>query len=119
PILVVSSSTNRGEIVGTCEALAAGAVEVMEKPRGDEAPGAWEHTFISTLRLVSRIKVITHPRARLQDYASSREAAGRPLPAPPIHAGQRFAVAALGASTGGPGAIREVLRGLTVPFPLP
>src|SRR5215212_6293729 len=28
PILVVSSSTNRGEIVGTCEALAAGAVDV-------------------------------------------------------------------------------------------
>ena len=34
PILIVSSSTNRGELFKTYEALAAGAVDVLEKPLG-------------------------------------------------------------------------------------
>ena len=37
PILIVSASTNRGELFKTYEALAAGAVDVLEKPRGDGA----------------------------------------------------------------------------------
>ena len=36
PILVVSSSVNRGELFRTYEALAAGAVDVLEKPTGAE-----------------------------------------------------------------------------------
>ncbi len=36
PILVVSSSTNRRELFQTYDALAAGAVDVLEKPRGDD-----------------------------------------------------------------------------------
>ena len=65
PILIVSSSVNRGELFKTYEALAAGAVDVLEKPPGDETDDAWERRFLSTLKLVSRIRVITHPRARL------------------------------------------------------
>ena len=65
PILIVSSSTNRGEGFKTYEALAAGAVDVLEKPRGDESDGEWERRFIATVKLVSRIKVITHLRAKL------------------------------------------------------
>src|SRR6202171_32399 len=37
PILIVSSSTNRGELYKTCDALAAGAVDVFEKPSGQGA----------------------------------------------------------------------------------
>ena len=35
PILVVSASINRGELFKIYEALAAGAVDVLEKPDGD------------------------------------------------------------------------------------
>ena len=42
PILIVSASTNRGELFKTYEALAAGAVDVLDKPAGDEPDGAWE-----------------------------------------------------------------------------
>ena len=42
PILIVSSSTNRGELFKTYDALAAGAVDVLEKPRGDDVDGDWE-----------------------------------------------------------------------------
>src|SRR5271154_1769244 len=55
PILVVSASINRGEIFKTYEALAAGAVDVLEKPRGDEGDGEWERRFLATVKLVSRI----------------------------------------------------------------
>ena len=46
PILVVSSSTNRGELFKTYDALAAGAVDVLEKPRGDEPDGDWETALL-------------------------------------------------------------------------
>ena len=65
PILVVSASTNRGELFKIYESLAAGAVDVLEKPTGTEADGAWERRFLSTVKRVARIRVITHPRARL------------------------------------------------------
>lgn len=116
PILIVSSSTNRGELFKTYEALAAGAVEVLEKPTGSETDGAWEDRLVAMVKLVSRIHVITHPRARLG--ALGRQAAGT-LPAPPGASERKARVLALGASTGGPGAIMEVLRALPCPYPLP
>src|SRR5258708_1183235 len=42
PILIVSASVNRGELFKTYEALAAGAVDVMDKPRGDDSDRQWE-----------------------------------------------------------------------------
>lgn len=118
PILIVSSSTNRGELFKTYEALAAGALDVMEKPLGGEADAEWERRLVSTVKLLSRIKVITHPRARIGTVEGWRvQAHGR---GPAARAGsQRYRVIALGASTGGPGAILQVLRDLPLGFPLP
>ena len=76
PILIVSASTNRGELFKTYEALAAGAVDVLEKPRGDERRWRWERRFLATVKLVARIRVITHPRARLDGARRRRCAAG-------------------------------------------
>jgi two-component system, chemotaxis family, protein-glutamate methylesterase/glutaminase len=118
PILVVSSSVNRGELFKTYDALAAGAVDVLEKPTGAEPDGVWERKFISTVKLVSRIRVITHPRGRLK-------ALGRPPPEPQSHSfdprahDRRCELVAIGASTGGPGAIVEILRALPATFRLP
>lgn len=114
PILIVSASTNRGELFKTYEALAAGAVDVLEKPRSDSDDDAWDRLFRSTVKLVSRIRVITHVRARLGGITPERTAA------PPITTEpSRCQVVLIGASTGGPGAIRDVLRALPSPFPLP
>ncbi len=117
PILIVSSSTNRGELFKTYEALAAGAIDVLEKPSGDDTDAAWEQRLVATVKLVSRIRVITHPRARLA-------ALGKPRPAQqesplPVVAQTRQQVVAIGASTGGPGAMVTLLRGLPPGFPLP
>jgi two-component system, chemotaxis family, protein-glutamate methylesterase/glutaminase len=118
PILIVSSSVNRGELFKTYDALAAGAVDVLDKPDGMEADGTWERRFLSTVKLVSRISVITHPRARLwltQKYSAPRAATS----IAPDAVTRRARVVAIGASTGGPAAIVEVLRGLPTKFHLP
>ena len=133
PILIVSASTNRGELFKTYEALAAGALDVLDKPLGNELDDAWEQKLVSTVKLIARIKVITHPRARLGPMgrspggrASSTSAAprGTTLGAsvPQRQAMQRegcLRAVAIGVSTGGPAALIEILRGLPHGFPLP
>jgi two-component system chemotaxis response regulator CheB len=116
PILIVSSSTNRGELFKTYDALAAGAVDVLEKPLGDGTDVAWERRFIATVKLMSRIRVITHPRGRLGTLGRTQNS--HPEEAPSSDR-RRCQVVALGASTGGPGAIVDVLRALPVSFPVP
>lgn len=119
PILVVSSSTNRGELFKTYEALAAGAVDVLEKPSGLETHEEWERNFLATVKLVSRILVVTHVRARLGALGKLRAEPALPPAAGITLQTRRYELAVIGASTGGPSAILEVLRGLPVPFPLP
>jgi two-component system chemotaxis response regulator CheB len=119
PVLIVSASTNRGELFRTYDALAAGAIDVLEKPRALDAPEEWDRRFRDTVKLVSRIRVITHPRGRL-----ALERRGTPVPPPrPAPAGP-FArstarVVAIGGSTGAPGALVEILRRLPSSYPLP
>jgi two-component system, chemotaxis family, protein-glutamate methylesterase/glutaminase len=111
PIVVVSSAQNRGEVYETYDALAAGAVDVVEKPTGDEPIGAWESALADTLRLVARIRVISHPRAKLMKDGSVRSFRT------PGHGLMK--VVALGTSTGGPGVLVQILNSLPKPFPLP
>lgn len=117
PILVVSASTNRGELFKIYEALAAGAVDVLEKPTDIADAEHWEHRFRSTLKLVARIRVITHLRARLAPQRSTEP----PKHTPPasLLANHNCDLVAIGASTGGPGAIVEILRNLPAQFRLP
>lgn len=120
PILVVSASINRGELFKIYEALAAGAVDVLEKPTGMEPDGVWERRYLATLKLVARIRVITHPRARLAGLRTRATAVPLPpVPPPRQRHERRCALVAIGASTGGPGAIVEILRGLPERFQLP
>jgi two-component system chemotaxis response regulator CheB len=121
PILIVSASTNRGELFKTYDALAAGAVDVLEKPRGDGSDDDWNRRFTSAVRMVARIRVITHPRARL----GLRGQRAHSLPAPTVtptrlgHLGtEPISFVALGASTGGPSALVRVLNDLPTRLPL-
>jgi two-component system chemotaxis response regulator CheB len=113
PILVVSSA-DRQELFSTYDALAAGAVDVLEKPRGDGDDDHWGARLRAAVRLISRIRVITHPRARLA--VPPPHTVPRPDAPPP--AGD-VRVVALGASTGGPGALTQLLGALPPGFRAP
>lgn len=142
PVLIVSASFNRGEVFNTFDALRAGAVDVLDKPSGDALDTVWEANLRATVKVVSRVAVITHPRGRIHVGASSQaHATGLPMPAvrrtreepsarerqapttapvpttaPPSRARfsgrRRTRVLAVGASTGGPPAVAEILRHL-------
>jgi two-component system chemotaxis response regulator CheB len=136
PILIVSSADNRAEMFTTCDALAAGAVDVLDKPTGTHADAGWERRLRAAVKLVARIPVITHPRARLSPRLQVGSHPGRPPAAaayPAASANHRappaatdapsgtrpFSVVAIGASTGGPGAVVDVLRALPRDFAPP
>ena len=119
PILIVSSSTNRGEVFKTYEALAAGAVDVLEKPTGNEPDGDWERRFVGTVKLVSRVRTVTHLRARLGPLGQAARPAPKPSAATQSASPGEYRVVAIGASTGGPGAVLEILRALPPNFALP
>ncbi len=111
PILIVSASVNRGELFKTYDALKAGAVDVLDKPSGTEPDDHWEMQFLSTVKLVARVKVITHLRARLNPP--------RRISPPMRPEAGPLRVVAIGASTGGPGALVEILKEIPASFPLP
>ena len=77
PILIVSASLNRGEVFQTYDALAAGAVDVLDKPTGGEVDNQWEVDLVSALRMVSKIRVITHLRGRRNTPSPTRPATRR------------------------------------------
>jgi two-component system chemotaxis response regulator CheB len=97
---------------------------VLDKPRGDEHDAEWDRRFVAALKMVARIRVITHPRARL---GRGRTPVAGPSPsAPPAAPTERAAaepeacrIVAIGASTGGPGAVARILRALPPRFQLP
>jgi two-component system chemotaxis response regulator CheB len=116
PILIVSSSTNRGDLYKTYDALAAGAVDVFEKSNGTDPDGVWEQALVATVKIVARIRVITHIRGKL---GSPARISANPAGFESGESGARKILIAIGGSTGGPAAMVEILRGLPAGFAIP
>lgn len=115
PILVVSSSVH-GEGMGRAfDALAIGALEVIKKPepRDWAALEAIGRDIIRRVKILSRVRVITHIRGR---RAPAHRA---PEPARPAVKRGAVQLVAIGSSTGGPSALLSVLGRLPAGFPLP
>ena len=137
PILIISTATDPGELVDTFAALAAGAVDVLEKPRaGGKDDVDWNRRLVSTVKLVARIQVITHlgkGAGRAAEPAEPAELPVASMPPPrsaprshrshvaPAHQRESgaFSVVGIGASTGGPAAVATVLSALPKSFLLP
>ena len=124
PILVLTASLNSYEVDITFQMLGAGALDVMEKPRmGDTvAIENARRTLLRKVRLLSRVKVVTHLRGRRNKGSGSllppTEALERAKQRPPTSLSQPLIpIVVIGASTGGPRVIRQILAGLPLQFP--
>lgn len=109
PILMLSANADPQDSRSAFGAIRLGALDVMEKPSGvvTEAFSQIASKLIAKVKSLSRIKVIHHYRAQRPKL---------PEPKIKIEAGKRR-ILAVGASTGGPKAVLQLLQGLPKNFP--
>jgi two-component system chemotaxis response regulator CheB len=118
PIVVVSASVEREDLRITMKALEAGALTVLEKPRGTTSS---QYQAIATrlctqLAIMSQVKVV---RRRTSLSSPSIERPGRfESRAIPYLLGS-YQMLGIVSSTGGPQALSQILNHLGVDFPLP
>jgi len=117
PIVIVSGSSAREEVTSAFRLLEAGAVAVVEKPRG---PGHPDHEtaareLVQTVKLMSEVKVVRRwPKKGNRMFSPPARPAADLAP---IRA--EVKLVAIGASTGGPIALKTILSGLPKAFPVP
>ncbi|MEO1174820.1 MAG: chemotaxis protein CheB, partial [Myxococcota bacterium] len=105
PVLMLSSLTSKGTEV-TLEALLRGAADYIQKPSSDLPLGDFADELRKKLQsLVTRERWA--PRPRVEGATRGARSSGR------------FSLVAIGASTGGPEALTQVLRDLPGDFPIP
>jgi two-component system chemotaxis response regulator CheB len=114
PIIAFSAFTWGGEAKASIEMLAAGALDVMAKPDLAGAGAVSECSLVlrKKIRSASRVAVVRHLRRTASKVQRRDEPAG-PSGRP------RFEALGVGASTGGPTALRELFSRLPADFPFP
>lgn len=108
PILVVSVSVEPGS-PNVFHLLEAGAVDILPKPRDILCA----HTDKLADELASKIRILAGVRVFRRKIAPVVESPSLPRPLAPLR------MVVIGASTGGPQALKEILEHLPVSFPLP
>jgi len=118
-VIVVSSRVNRDEMRTAFEAIRRGAVGVLPKP---ETPSDWEEmeqTLAETIRALARTShrmTTAAPATRRGEKSRlavpARAATPSAVSAAEVPAEGSLRFLGVGASTGGPGAVRELLEGL-------
>lgn len=111
PIVVVSASYDVRDVQVSMHAIRAGALTAVPKPRGPLSPQFEEdgRQFVETIRLMSEVKVVRR-------WADHTRGPRPPRIAPPSVRPKAIAVAA---STGGPGAVHQIIADLPSDFPVP
>lgn len=109
PIVIVSSSVDAPDLQITFKALAAGALDIIEKPSIADAAGfeTIRRLLVDSVRTMSEVRVV---RRRMSAAAS---ATVQELATKPYH------LIAIGASTGGPQLLCAILRRLDPKLPVP
>lgn len=111
PIVIISSQVIPEQVQNTFRAIKAGAVAVLEKPKGLNRPGAERMAakIVQTVKLMSEVKVIR----RFSKFQESKAQTPCHVSRAPIR------MVAIGASTGGPPVIQAILSNLIKNFPVP
>jgi two-component system chemotaxis response regulator CheB len=105
PIVVFAGAEHRAPGLRLVDALTAGAIDALEKP-ARHTSGNWAEDLLSRVKRAARVSSRSPPAALPRsEPVSMRELSPRAV--------------VIGASTGGPSAVREILKGLPADFPLP
>lgn len=114
PIVIASNVLSSTDAEHNFMCLEAGALALVEKPVGPAHPGyeKIQRNIVRTVQAMAEVKVIRRWPARVKRAPRGEVAV------PEIHP-QDVKVIAIGASTGGPNAIRTILEGLPKDFPFP
>jgi len=112
PVIVISSLAQSSSQTAL-EALQCGAVEVLAKPGGPYSVGELRHDLPHKVRAAANARLL-HARS---GNAKPQTAAARPSPPLALAGPSTSTVIAIGASTGGTEAIREVLTALPANMP--
>jgi two-component system chemotaxis response regulator CheB len=117
PVIMYSSLTRRGA-AATLDALALGASDYVAKPSGAHLRASVEQ---ARRDLTPRILALGRRAAGLRGKAVEREipTAAATVVVPPAIPPARADIVAIGASTGGPNALAEILPALTPELPVP
>jgi two-component system chemotaxis response regulator CheB len=107
PVIIISSLAQSSS-QAALEALQCGAVEVLAKPGGPYSVGELKHDLPHKVRAAAQAR-ICKPKAQLAAPVSP--------PTPAFSSASDSTVIAIGASTGGTEALREVLTGLPANMP--
>jgi len=120
PIVIVSGVWDPKEVETTFRAVEAGALAVVQRPRGIGHPedGNTQSELISKVKLMSEVRVVKR-WARLRQQPAASFTQPPTTNHQPIELRQNVSVIAIGASTGGPMALRTILSGLPPHFPVP
>ena len=110
PVIVISSLGQTSSKIAL-EALQCGAVDVLAKPGGPYSVGELKHD------LPHKVRAASHARLQRASAESPGAAAVPPRIPATFHPGTLSSVIAIGASTGGTEAIREVLTALPAACP--
>jgi len=116
PSLIGSASTGAQEIAGTFRLIEAGALVVVSRPPGIGHPEyeADANNLIRTVKLMSEVKVVRRIR---HEAPASDSASQSTIKRKEIASGLK--VIAIGASTGGPLALKTILSELPRNLPVP
>ena len=124
PIIVVSASWSPQEVETTFRIMEAGAVAMVEKPRGIGHPdyAMMSNKLIQTVKAMSEVKVVRRwnrprhigatPQPEVQQTPSVVLTSKAPKPAD-------IRLIAIGTSTGGPQVLQAILKALPKDIPVP
>jgi len=118
PIIIVTISRNTREVNTTMEALAAGALSVIEKPVGFGHPKEADRRskLITMVKVMSQVKVVTRkPMKKITAKTFLKDGKS----APSLDTMRKKKIVAIGISSGGPDVLKRIFSEISERFPLP
>ena len=118
PIIIVTASRNANEVATSMEALAAGALAIIEKPVGIGHPDEkrLSEQLVMLVKLMAEVKVVSRKFKKQAPLKQIEMPTKSVLPRTSLPKTQ---VVAIGVSSGGPQTLNKVFSKISGKFPVP